>query len=136
MKTNLENSRAHQGGFTLIEVVVALAILGTGMVILLESQYASLMLFDSAQEKATMSIFLESVIGEAERDVLAGNTEGQGDFGGRFPDYSYTFKANQPDADNAPGLYEVVVEVLGPVDSREMKFLTYYSDQEQILESQ
>ena len=136
MKTQLENRRAHQGGFTLIEVVVALAILGTGMVILLEAQYASLTLFDSAQQEATMSIFLESVIGEAEREVLAGNTEGEGDFGGRFPDYRYTFKANQPDEDNAPGLFEVLVEVHGPIDSREMKFLTYYSDQEQLLENQ
>lgn len=136
MKTQPGNRRTHQDGFTLIEVVVALAILGTGMVILLEAQYASLVLFDSAQEEATMSIFLESVIGEAERDVLAGNTDGEGDFGGRFPDYSYTFKATQPDEDNAPGLYEVVVEVHGPIDSREMIFLTYFSDQEQILENQ
>lgn len=119
-------------GFTLIEVVVALAILGTGMVILLESQYASLVLFSEAQEQATMNMFLESVVGEAEREVFAGNTEGEGDFGSRYEDFDYVFTAIQPDEENAPGLYEVTVEVRGPEDSRELKFLLYESNQVEV----
>ncbi len=119
-----------EGGFTLIEVVIALGILGAGMVILLETHLASLRLLDDAQEQVFVSSLMETVVGAAEQEVLFGSVEGQGDFGQRYPDYSYSFEAVQPDEENVPGLFEVIVRVQGPVEQSEMTFYVYDSNQE------
>ena len=119
-------------GFTLIEVVIAMAILGSGFVILLETHYGSLRLFSSAQDEAIAASLLQSAVGQAEQAVLEGHTEGEGEFGARFPDYQYTFTATQPDKDNVPGLYKVVVTLRGPLDSDEVTFLVYDGNQVQL----
>ena len=123
----MRNQMRYKGdaGFTLIEVVVALAILGTGLVILLETHYATLQLFGDAQEEATARILIESVVGEAETEVLAGNESGDGDFGRRYPDFAYTFTAVQLDETNMPGLFEVIVKLTGPQGEKELTFYTY-----------
>lgn len=118
-----------RAGFTLIEVVVALAILGTGLVILLETHYASLRLLDDAQQEVFIASLLESVIGEAEKEILLGNETGDGEFGRRYPGYSYSFEGIQPDQDNVPGLFEVVVTVRGPSLQRDVTFYVYDATQ-------
>jgi prepilin-type N-terminal cleavage/methylation domain-containing protein len=118
-----------QCGFTLIEVVVALAILGTGLVILLETHYASLRLLDEAQQEVFIASLLESVVGEAEKEILLGNQTGDGEFGRRYPEYSYSFEGIQPDKDNVPGLFEVVVTVRGPSVQRDVTFYLYDASQ-------
>ena len=72
MSARHTNRRSGEEGFTLIEVLMALAILGTGLFVLLETHSASLRLFGQAQEMETMRIFVEQVVGESERAVLHG----------------------------------------------------------------
>ena len=120
------NSR---GGFTLLEVVVALAILGTGLVMLMETQFATLVMFDDAQTQVTERMLLEWAIGEAERDAMTGSDSGDGDFGKRYPDYSYSYSATQVSAKEMPGLLEITVTVRGYDDSIEMVFFAYDGNQ-------
>lgn len=120
------NSR---GGFTLLEVVVALAILGTGLVMLMETQFATLVMFDDAQTQVTERMLLEWAIGEAERDAMTGSDSGDGDFGKRYPDYSYSYRVSPISQDEMPGLLEITVTVQGYDDSIEMVFLAYDGNQ-------
>jgi hypothetical protein len=69
-----------------MEVVVALAILGTGLVVLLETHYGSMRLFADAQEQAITDTLLVEAIGTAELSVLTGDRTGGGEYGLRYPD--------------------------------------------------
>jgi prepilin-type N-terminal cleavage/methylation domain-containing protein len=120
---------ADNRGFTLIEIVVALAILGTSLVMLLEIHFGAMDLFSKADETTTLRILTESTVNDAERDVLAGNTSGEGDFGRRFDGYTYRYEATQVDPQNTPGLFEVKVNVAGPADDRDMTFYMYDGQQ-------
>lgn len=110
-------------GFTLVEILVALAILGTGVVMLIESHYAALRLFSNADEEALMQNLLARALGQAEHEVLAGTLEGSGDFGKRFPEYSYSFSSDPLEEDIPIRYFEVTAKVNGPIDSREMSVL-------------
>jgi len=115
----------HDSGFTLIEIVVALAVLGGVMFILLETHFRALRLYDSAREQVTIRNFLSEAVGRAETEVLAGNPAGDGDFGERFPDYTYTFDAQQLGEGNIL-LYEVLVTVKDPEgEKHEIVFMLY-----------
>lgn len=126
--------REHPGlserhGFTLLEIVVALGILATAVVILLESHYGSLRLFDSAQEVAFMDSLLLHALGESEREVLAGNLSGEGDFGRRYPQYSFSFSAQEANNEDLPGLFEITVTVYGASTEIEIIQLTFDGNQ-------
>ena len=112
-------------GFTLIEVVVALGILASAIVILLESHYGSLQLFDAAQNIAFTDQLMEHAIGESERLALTGEFSGEGDFGRRFSDYRYRFEAQPVNPEELPGLWEITVSVEGPEGTKEMEELVY-----------
>ena len=120
---------SERDGFTLLEVVVALGILATALVILLESHYGSLRLFDSAQEVAFMDNLLLHALGESEREVLAGNLSGEGDFGRRYPDYSFSFSAQEANVEDLPGLFEITVTVQGASTELEVIHLTFDGNQ-------
>lgn len=115
----------HNNGFTLIEVMVALAILGMAVVVLLDTHFSSLRLLDDARHEAIMMEFVESAMGQAEIGVLSGKLTGSGDFGKRNPDYKYTYAATQNGTRNSStSLYEVTVTVTGPEeDTRTYKML-------------
>ena len=117
--------RAGTHGFTLIEVMVAVAILGSSLLILLETHYAALRLFNEAREETLMQQFLERVMGEAEVEVLAGNLTGSGDFGKRYPEYTFSFEAMPAGEDQMIPLYDVTVTVDGPTDSRSMEMVVF-----------
>ena len=56
----------HDRGFTLIEIMAAVAILGTGLLVLLDAHYAALRLFNDAREAVLMQGFLGRTLGQAE----------------------------------------------------------------------
>jgi prepilin-type N-terminal cleavage/methylation domain-containing protein len=111
-------------GFTLVEIIVAIAIIGTALLVLLDSHYAALDLFNNTREEVMMQNFVERAMGEAEVQVLSGQLSGSGDFGKKFPDYSYSFTAQISGEQYIP-IYGLNVSVQGPLETKEVQMLVY-----------
>jgi len=102
------------GGFTLIEVVAALAILGTAIFVLLDSHYAALALQISTEEEIVQRHLVETTVARAEVGVLTGELSGSGDFGNRYPGYTWAYNASRVGEDDRVHLYQLTVNVQGP----------------------
>ena len=114
-------------GFTLMEVMAALAILGMSLFILLNAHQSALRLYDTASTEVLVRELLERTMNQAELDVLAGTLSGQGDFTPRLPpEYNWSYEASLVGEDELVQLYEVNVAVRTP-DGQEklVSFLTY-----------
>lgn len=114
-----------RSGFTLVEVMVALAILGTALFVLLDAHYAAMNLYDSAKDSITEQNLMRQAVGMAESDVQAGNLSAGGDFGTRYPDYRYAYDATRVSEEPGVSLYDVSVKVEGPHDTREQHILVF-----------
>ncbi len=112
-------------GFTLLEIVVALAILSTGLVMLLESHFATLMLAGDAQLSVTENVLLEQVVFWSETQVLLGEESGDGAFGDRHEGYRYAFQAEEVDEETRPGLWTVSVALETPTGMVDRSFMVY-----------
>lgn len=112
-------------GFTLMEVLAAVAILGTAMFVLLDAHYTAMRLNDILTEEVNLRQLSETVIARAEVEVLAGNLSDAGDFGPRYSDYSWSFEAVLVGEDPLIPLYGVNASVRGPVEERNYKFMIY-----------
>ncbi len=119
------SARTGDDGFTLLEIVVALAVIGGVMIILLETHFRALRLNESARDEVTIRNFISQAMGRAETEVLAGNLAGDGDFGERYPDYTYTFEAQQM-GEGYVLLYDVLISVEDPQgETHEIVFMVY-----------
>jgi prepilin-type N-terminal cleavage/methylation domain-containing protein len=112
-------------GFTLLEVLIALSILGGGMFMLLESHYGTLSLFSDTHDAAQMELLAQQGTALAEVEILSGEESGDGDFGDLFPDYSYAYRTQFLDEVETPGLMLVNFEIYGPDETREFRFRVY-----------
>lgn len=127
-RRNVSSSRA---GFTLIEVMVALAILGMSAMVLLDAHYSALSLHADTREQVLAQQLIEEAAGLAEVQVMAGTMTGAGTFGKQFPDCSYTYTAQPYGGQQAIPLYEVIVTVTGlekdtEKDSKANTSMTFY----------
>lgn len=117
----LEDNR----GFTLIEVMIALAILGASAMILLDAHYNALRLHADTRDEVLSQQFLEEAMGQAEIQVMTGALSGNGTFGNEYPDYSYSFAGQASGAEQGLPLYDVTVSVKGPTGDKEMHLFVY-----------
>ncbi|MDX9972647.1 MAG: prepilin-type N-terminal cleavage/methylation domain-containing protein [FCB group bacterium] len=117
---------SHRAGFTLLEVVIALAILATALLVLLESHFAALSLYDASRQETIERMLLRQAAGMAETDLMAGNASGSGDFGKRYPDYRFSYASTSMGEETTAGLYDVLVTLEGPGEKRELHVLVYY----------
>ncbi len=124
MKRRID-SRHGTDGFTLIEIVAALAVLGVALLVLLQTHFASLNLFIDVEDQALMDVFVAQAVGIAEFEILAGDESGDGDFGENFEGYTYSYSAELRDPEVAPGLFDVTVLITGPEETRTIMFLLY-----------
>ncbi len=80
---------ARCGGFTLLEVMIAMAILAIALVAVYQSQSQSISMASDSRFLTTASLLAQSRMAEIDaadpRQVASGN----GDFGEEFPDYSW-----------------------------------------------
>ncbi len=106
----MKNARA---GFTLLEVVVALAILGSSMFVLLQTHLNALNAHERQQAKVLMNHLVVQALGRAELEIAAGTLSDSNDFGDRLEGYSYEFDA-QLMGESWPNLYEVTVRITTP----------------------
>jgi prepilin-type N-terminal cleavage/methylation domain-containing protein len=124
--------RANRGapGFTLIEILVALALLGVTAVVLLNAHYGAMRLFTDTRDEVLMQGFMERALGQAEVEVLTGSLTGTGTFGDRYPDYSYSYTAQLMGSTETVPLYTVTVSVTGPEnETKSMTELVYNTSQ-------
>ena len=117
--------RPNAAGFTLIEIMVALALLGASLLLLLDTHYSASSLFDQAQDEVLMQSFLERAISEAEIAVRAGALEGDGDLGDQHPGYTFVWTAQPYGPVEGLPLLEITATVNGPADERSASLLVY-----------
>jgi len=120
-----------RGGFTLMEVLAALAILGAALAVLLSAHHQSLLLHQMVDDEVTMRLLLERSVAFAEVEVISGALSGGGDFGARYPGYEWSYEAT-PDEDELVPLFAVDVALTGPSETREVTFLCFNTGPEDL----
>lgn len=93
MTARQNKSDTTKSGFTLVEVLVALAILGSALFVLINSHYTALNLHLTTQEAVDERMLLESIVSRAEMGVAQEEMSGGGDFGARYPGFSWSYEA-------------------------------------------
>ncbi|MCD6487035.1 MAG: type II secretion system minor pseudopilin GspI [Syntrophobacterales bacterium] len=92
MKQNVSNhisSNSDIEGFTLLEVMIAMAILATTLVVVFQSQSQSISMAGRARFETTASLLAQSRMAEIEAANPENVVSDSGDFGDDFPDYSW-----------------------------------------------
>lgn len=95
-----------QRGFTLLEVMVALAILAITFSALFGSQAQSLSLADEAQFNIHGAALAKAKLAEYESGI-APLENGDGDFGEEFPGYVWKVEVQDVNIDNLPSLADL-----------------------------
>ena len=83
------NSDSGIGGFTLLEVMIAMAILAATLVVVFQSQSQSVSMAGRARFETTASLLAQSRMAEIEAASPENVVSNNGDFGDDFPDYSW-----------------------------------------------
>jgi len=76
-------------GFTLLEVLVAVAILAIAMVAILKANVQNLDALTKSREMTTASLLAASKLAEIEAAGAANWSESQGDFGDDYPEFTW-----------------------------------------------
>ncbi|NLN94416.1 MAG: prepilin-type N-terminal cleavage/methylation domain-containing protein [Candidatus Hydrogenedens sp.] len=117
-------------GFTLVEVLVALTILGGGLFVLINSHFTALQLHLTTQEVVDERMLLESIVARADMGILKEELSGSGDFGARYLGFSWSYEAVPTGDTEHPLLadtqfYRVTVTLNRP--DQEARNLDFYS---------
>ena len=124
--SNRHSRRSDNEGFTLIEIMIALAILGMSLFVLLDMHYNAVQVQTRLENEVRVRNLLSLASGISEVEIAAGNVNGSEEFGDRYPGWSYSFDAEEFDSASSsssssntatpafPGLYYVVVKVRDP----------------------
>ena len=112
-------ARHDAAGFTLIEVMIAMAVLGSALFVLLQAHHAALQAHNELRDEVILRNLTALAVGIAEVEVAGGNLADSEEFGDRYPDFDYSFDA-RPVGEGYPALYDVLVKVKGPGVDREV----------------
>jgi general secretion pathway protein I len=95
-------------GFTLMEVMIAMAILAIALTAVYRSQSQSVAMSTNARFLTTASLLAQAKMAEADalspRDVMAG----QGDFGENYPDYEWRLETEDHEMGYVKKIHVVV----------------------------
>lgn len=99
-------------GFTLLEVMIAMAILATVLVTVFHSQSQSIAMANESRAMTTLALLAQSRMAEVEgqQNLSTGQTSGK--FGDDFPDYSWTVGITQPPGPGSSYLRKIEVTVI------------------------
>ena len=95
-------------GFTLLEVLVAVALLAIAMVAILKANVQSLDTLTESRERSTVSLLAASKLAEFEAAGPTNWSEWQGDFGEDYPNYNWEVETSGTEVE---GLMRVAVIV-------------------------
>lgn len=113
-------------GFTLMEVLTALAILGSTAFVLFNIHYNAMRLHEEALGISDDYQLLSMICAKAEMGVISGTLTDGGDFGDRFEGYSWSYSATPIGSDPTIALYAVNVTINKPDgEARNVNFLCY-----------
>ena len=107
-------------GFTLLEVLVAVAILAIAMVAILKANVQSLDTLTRSRETSTASLLAASKLAEVEAAGVANWSESRGDFAEDYSDYTWEVETSSTEVE---GLFRVAVSVQrgGAAPGREVR---------------
>lgn len=127
-------------GFTLIEILVALTILAGSMFVLVNTHFSALNLHMMTVDEADSRLLLESALARAETAIAGKELAGGGDFGSRYPGYSWSYEAVEMGEEGSPVLtdtvfYRVKATLTSPDgDSKSLEFITFSNAEMQTLQ--
>ncbi len=111
--------RSHSG-FTLIEVLVAVAILAIAMVAILKANVQNLDALTKSRETTTASLLAASKLAEIEAAGVANWGESQGDFGEDYPEFTWQVETTSTEVEGLERI-AVIVQRSGGVTGREVR---------------
>ncbi len=114
--------RSSSGGFTLLEVLIALAILSIAGLALVEAHLGSMHLWGRYRESVEARQLLQWRIAEAQLEGFSGVKHEEGEFEGRFTGYRWEIESNQLEQ----ALYEIVCTVTAPTGREYTLKYVYY----------
>ena len=91
--------RTSEKGFTLLEVMIAVAILAITLVAVFQSQSQSVSMAGHARFLTTASLLAQSKMAEMEAISMKNIKSEAGDFGRNFPDYEWRMTVKDMDID-------------------------------------
>ena len=83
------SNQNHMQGFTLMEVMIAMAILAIALVAVFQSQSQSISMESNSRFLTTASLLAQSRMAEVEAMGPENIIANSGDFGDQFPDYTW-----------------------------------------------
>ncbi|NLF58628.1 MAG: hypothetical protein GX580_13420 [Candidatus Hydrogenedens sp.] len=108
-----------------MEVLVALAILGTSLFVLVNAHFSAMNLILDSADVMDERMLLEGAAARAEIAVMMGNLAASGDFGAKFPGYAWSYQAQQIGVDQAVPLYQVTATLNKPEGSASLDFFVF-----------
>jgi general secretion pathway protein I len=109
-----------RAGFTLLEVLVAVAILAIAMVAILKANVQNLDRLTESRDSTTASLLAASKLAEIEAAGVANWGESQGDFGEDYPDYTWQVETSSTEVEGLERI-AVIVQRSGGVAGREVR---------------
>ena len=95
-------------GFTLLEVIVSLVLLATGLVMVMEAFTVGLRTSAAADRRSVAALLLQDKMEELKKEPLLTSGSDEGDFGEDFEEYMWRVDISETDV---PGLVHVAVTV-------------------------
>ncbi len=110
-----KSERASSAGFTLLEVMVAVAITGSAIVMILHAHSTSMALHERCRSMLIAQHLIRELISEIEVIGYPGDVEEAQDISKQYPGYKWSRTVRMLGED-MPGVYEVIVVISTPVD--------------------
>jgi len=106
-------------GFTLLEVMIAMAILAMALVAVFQLQSQSISMAGEARFKTTASLLAQRKMADMEAGATLANQDQKGDFAPDHPEYAWTTQVTDT---QITGLKKIEVNVFNKASSRESNY--------------